>query len=122
MEVEMSYRTRGRRWWRPHRQTNPPPGRSTPQPCTDGGPAMANAMQLAIGLLTASADSPRLQAWALLELVPEDETLGDLLAGLHVVCELLLRDLQAATGQPTAATLQRFALLAESRRGTPLAG
>jgi hypothetical protein len=118
----MSFRTGGRRWWRPHRRTNPPPGPSTPQPCTDGGPAMANAMQLAIGLLTASADSPRLQAWALLELIPEEEALGDLLAGLHVVCELLLQDLYVATGQPTAVTLQRLALLAESRRGTPLAG
>lgn len=118
----MSYRMGGRRWWRPHRRANRPPGRTTQQACTDGRPTMANAMQLAIGLLTASADSPRLQAWALSELIPEDETLGDLLAGLHVVCQLLLQDLYVATGQPTAATLQRLALLAESGRGTPMPG
>lgn len=118
----MSYRTGGRRWWRPHRRANRPPGPSTPQVCTDGRPTMANAMQLAIGLLTASADSPRLQAWALSELIPGDETLGDLLAGLHVVCQLLLQDLYAATGQPAAETLQQLALLAESGRETPMPG
>ena len=52
---------------------------------------MASAMQPAIGLLTASLDSPELEAWAVWALIPEDPTaLGDFIAGLHVVSQLLL--------------------------------
>ena len=80
-------------------------------------------MQLAIGLLTASLDSPELEAWAVQALIPEDRAdLGDFIAGLHVVSQLLLHELGDATGQPPAATLQRLAFLAEARRGTPSAG
>jgi hypothetical protein len=80
-------------------------------------------MQLAIGLLTASLDSPELEAWAVQALIPEDRAaLGDFIAGLHVVSQLLLHELGDATGQPPAATLQRLAILAETRRGTPSAG
>ena len=44
------------------------------------------------------------------------------MAGLHVVSELLLHELHEATGEPPAAILQRLAILAEHRRGTPSAG
>jgi hypothetical protein len=44
------------------------------------------------------------------------------MAGLHLLAELLLRELHEATGEPPAATLQRLAILAERRRGTPSAG
>jgi hypothetical protein len=84
---------------------------------------MATAMQLAIGLLTASLDSPELEAWALAALTPHDaDGLGNFMAGLHVVSELLLHELHEATGEPPEATLQRLAILAEHRRGTPSAG
>jgi hypothetical protein len=80
-------------------------------------------MQLAIGLLTASLDSPELEAWALPVLIPPDaDGLGDLMAGLHVVSELVIRELHEATGEPPEAILQRLAILAEYRRGTPSAG
>jgi hypothetical protein len=80
-------------------------------------------MQLAIGLLTASLDSPELEAWAVEALTPHDaDGLGNFMAGLHVVSELLLHELHETTGEPPAATLQRLAILAEHRRGTPSAG
>jgi hypothetical protein len=80
-------------------------------------------MQLAIGLLTASLDSPELEAWALAALTPRDaDGLGNFMAGLHLLAELLLRELHEATGEPPAATLQRLAILAEHRRGTASAG
>jgi hypothetical protein len=87
------------------------------------GQAMAGAVQLAIGLLTASLDSPELEAWAVKALIPHDaEGLGDFMAGLHIVSELLLHRLQEATGEPPAATLQELAILAETLRGTPSVG
>jgi hypothetical protein len=56
-------------------------------------------------------------------LVPADPAaLGDFLAGLYVVSELLLHELHEATGQPPAATLQRLAILAENRPGASPAG
>jgi hypothetical protein len=80
-------------------------------------------MQLAIGLLTAGLDSPELEAWAVTALTPHDaDGLGNFMAGLHVVSELLLHELHEATGEPPEATLQRLAILAEHRRGTPSAG
>ena len=101
--------------------------RSRPPPATSGqldaGQTAAGAVQLAIGLLTASLDSPELLAWAAGTLVPEDPAaLGDFLAGLHVVSELLLHELHEATGQPPAATLQRLAILAETRPGASPGG
>jgi len=84
---------------------------------------MTGAMQLAIGLLTASLDSPELEAWAVKDLIPQDaEGLGDFMAGLHIVSELLLHELQEATAHPPAATLQKLAILAETWRGTPSGG
>ena len=84
---------------------------------------MADAMRAAIGLLTASMDSPELEAWALPALIPKDaDGLGELLAGLHFIAELLIRELDEATGEPTQAILQRLAILAEHRRGMPSAG
>jgi hypothetical protein len=78
-------------------------------------------MQLAIGLLTAGLDLPELKAWAVTALTPHDaDGLGNFMAGLHVVSELLLHELHKATGEPPEATLQRPAILAEHRRGTPL--
>jgi len=87
------------------------------------GEAVADAMRAAIGLLTASLDSPELEAWALPALIPKDaDGLGELLAGLHLIAELLIRELDEATGEPPQAILQRLAILAEHRRGMPSAG
>lgn len=86
------------------------------------GEAMAAAMQLAIALLTAGLDSPELEAWAAEALTPVDaDGLGDFMAGLHVISVLLLNELHEVTGEPSAAILQRLAILAERRRGTPFA-
>ncbi|MGH3418318.1 MAG: hypothetical protein ACRDOD_01775 [Streptosporangiaceae bacterium] len=83
---------------------------------------MATAMQLAIALLTAGLDSPELEAWAADALTPADaDGLGDFMAGLHVIAVLLLNELHEVTGEPSAAILQRLAILAERRRGTPFA-
>jgi hypothetical protein len=87
------------------------------------GESVAAAMQAAIGLLTASLDSPELEAWALPVLIPHDaDGLGDLMAGLHLISELLIHELHEATGEPQQAILQRLAILAEYRRGMPSAG
>ena len=87
------------------------------------GETMAAAMQLAIALLTAGLDSPELEAWAADALTPIDaDGLGDFMAGLHVISVVLLSELHEATGEPPAAILQRLAVLAERRRGTPSAG
>ena len=84
---------------------------------------MAAAMQLAIALLTAGLDSPGLEAWAADALTPNDaDGLGDFMAGLHVISVLLLHELHEVTGEPSAAVLQRLAMMAERRRGTPSAG
>lgn len=80
-------------------------------------------MHLAIGLLTAGLDSPDLEAWAVTALTPHDaDGLGNFMAGLHLVSELLLHELAEATGEPPEAILQRLAILAEHRWGTPSAG
>ena len=85
--------------------------------------AAAAAMQLAIGLLTASLDSPTLESWAVEALTPHDaDGMGNFMAGLHLVSELLLHELSEATGEPPEATLQRLAFLAERWRGTSSAG
>src|SRR5580704_4772703 len=87
------------------------------------GETMAAAMQLAIALLTAGLDSPELEAWAADALTPIDaDGLGDFMAGLHVISVVLLAELHEATGEPAAAILQRLAIMAERRRGTPSAG
>ena len=87
------------------------------------GETVAAAMQLAIAVLTAGLDSPELEAWAADALIPLDaDGLANFMAGLHVVSVLLLSELHEATGEPPAAILQRLAILAEHRRGTPSAG
>jgi hypothetical protein len=87
------------------------------------GETLAAAMQLAIGLLTAGLDSPELETWAADTLTPNDaDGLGDFMAGLHVTSVLLLHELHEATGEPSAAVLQRLAMMAERQRGTPSAG
>jgi hypothetical protein len=86
------------------------------------GETMAAAMQLAIALLTAGLDSPELEAWAADALTPVDaDGLADFMAGLHVISVLLLNELHEVTGEPSAAILQKMAILAERQRGTPLA-
>ena len=86
------------------------------------GGTLAAAMQLAIALPTAGLDSPQLEAWAADELTPVDaDGLADFMAGLHVI-SMLLNELHEVTGEPSAAILQRLAILAERRRGTPFAG
>ena len=108
-----------RHWWWPRRRRNDWPARRAPGARTDSSHTTAEAVQLAIGLLTSGLDSPQLQAWAVEALIPQDaEGLGDFMAGLHVVSQVLLHELQEATGQPAAVTLQRLAILAETRRGT----
>ena len=93
-----------------------------PWPPRPPGETMAAAMQLAIALLTAGLDSPELEAWAADALTPVDaDGLGDFMAGLHVISVLLLNELHEVTGEPSAAILQRLAILAERRRGTPFA-
>jgi hypothetical protein len=80
-------------------------------------------MQAAIGLLTTSLDSPELEAWALPALIPQDaDGLGDLMAGLHSISELVICELYEATRQPPQAILHRLAILADYRRGMPSAG
>jgi hypothetical protein len=112
-----------RRRWRPRRRRDREPARHAPASGADIVQTMAGATQLAIGLLTASLDSPDLEAWALEALIPDNaEGLGDFMAGLHIVSELLLHELQQATGQPPAVALQKLAILAETWRGTPSAG
>lgn len=87
-----------------------------------GEPVVA-AVQLAIGLLAASLDSPELEAWAVEALIPADaDGLGDFMAGLHVLAEMLLHELHAATGESPADALKRLALLVEHRPGTSSAG
>src|SRR5258708_7640939 len=109
----------GRRW-RPRRRRDCGPARGRPGARSDDLITMAGAMQLAIGLLTAGVDSPELEEWAVHALIPEEPAaMGDLLAGSYVVSQLLLHELQDATGQPPGATLQRLAILAASLRGTP---
>ena len=98
------------------------PGESAPRESwaveTAPGENVAAAMQLAIGLLTASLDSPGLEAWAVEALTPHDaDGMGNFMAGLHVVSEVLLRELGEATGEPPEATMQRLAFLAEQWRG-----
>lgn len=113
----------GGRRWRLRRRADrgqAPPG---PGPGQDDGQTVAGALQRAIGLLTAGLDSPELEEWAVQALIPEDPAaLADLLAGLYSVSLLLLYQLQEATRQPPALTLQRLAILAEARRGTSSAG
>ena len=90
---------------------------------TAHGETVATAMQLAIGLLTASLDSPALESWAVEALTPHDaDGMGNFMAGLHMVSELLLHELCEATGEPPEAVLQRLAFLAEHWRGTSPAG
>jgi hypothetical protein len=94
----------------------------TPRAAATGSQTTAEAVQLAVGLLTASLDSPPLQAQAMEMLIPDPAALGDLLAGLHIVSQLLLHQLHQATGQPPAATLQRLAILTETSRDPPSTG
>jgi hypothetical protein len=129
----------GRLRWRPRRRRNRGNARRAPGSGIAGaqtalgnqtaavraapGEPMAAAMQMAIALLTADLDSPELAAWAADALTPLDaDGLGDFMAGLHVVSMLLLDELHEATGEPSAAILQRLAILAEHGRGTPSAG
>jgi len=68
---------------------------------------MADAMQLAIALLTAGLESPELETWAADALTPLDaDGLADFMAGLYVV-SVLLYELHEAMGEPSAAILQK---------------
>ena len=119
--------------WRPRHRRDRGNVRQAAESAADGnrtagvqaapGETMAAAMQLAIALLTAGLDSPELEAWAADALTPVDaDGLGDFMAGLHVISVLLLNELHEVTGEPSAAILQRLAILAERQRGTPFAG
>jgi hypothetical protein len=121
------------RRWRPRRHRGG--GLSGRAPGTDAagdqaadgpaspGEAAAAAVQLAVGLLTASLDSPELEGWAVEALTPHDaDGLGNFMAGLHVVSQRLLHELYEATGEQPEDTLRRLAILAEHWRGTLSAG
>jgi hypothetical protein len=111
----------GRRWRRRTRKI-PAPARP-PEPAGEDGPTVVGAMQVAIGLLTASLDSPELEAWAACALMPEDpEALASVIAGLHMVNLLLLQQLNEATGQPPSTTLQKLAISAAAGPETPFTG
>jgi hypothetical protein len=110
-----------RRWWQRRRKNSERAGRTSPPDAQSLN--MAGAIQMAIGVLTASLDSHELEAWAVQALMPEDPAaLGDFLAGLHAVCGLLLQELHEATGRSPSATLQELAILAENWRGTAATG
>ena len=107
------------RWWRRINRWH----RGAPGTSAAGSQTTAEAVQLAIGLLTASLDSAELQAWAVRALPTDDPAaLGDLLAGLHIISQLLLYQLHEATGRPPAATLQALAIAAETSRDKPSGG
>jgi hypothetical protein len=112
--------TPGGRRWRPRTRKIPESARP-PEPASNDGPTAASSMQLAIGLLTASLDSPESEAWAAWALVPEDpDALASVIAGMHLVNLLLLHRLHEATGQPPASTLQKLAIVAASGPQPPL--
>jgi hypothetical protein len=122
--------TPGGRRWRPRTRKTPAPARpaepaseDAPTAASEDAPTAASAMQLAIGLLTASLDSPELEEWAAWALVPEEpEALASVIAGLHLVNLLLLYQLQEATGRPPASTLQNLAIAAAAGPQTPFTG
>jgi hypothetical protein len=63
-----------------------------------------------------------LEAWAADALTPVDaDGLGDFMTGLHVISVMLLNELNEVTEEPSAAILQRLAILAERQRPTPFA-
>lgn len=111
----------GRRWWpRPRKIPGPGGPARPPGPAREGGSAAASAVQLTIGLLTASLDSPELEERAAWFLLPEDpEALASLIAGSHLVCLFLLQQVQEATGRPPARTLQELAIAAAAGPQTP---
>ena len=114
--------TPGGRRWRPRARKILGPTRP-PEPASEDGLTVASSMQLAIGLLTASLDSPELEEWAAWALIPEDPAaLASTIAGLHLVNLLLLQQLHEATGQPPAATLQKLAISAAAGPETPFTG
>ena len=95
----------------------------TPGPVGDDGPTAASAMLLAIGLLTASLDSPELEEWATWSLVPEEpEGLATVIAGLQLVSLVLLQQLEGADGQPPASTLQKLAIAVAAGPQMPFTG
>lgn len=130
----MKNATGGRlRRWRPRRRRGGGLSRRAPGPDMAGGraaavpaspgEAVAAAVQLAIGLLTAGLDSPELEGWAVEALTPHDaDGLGNFMAGLHVVSQRLLHELYEATGEQPEDILRRLAILAEHWRGTPSTG
>ena len=114
--------TPGRRRWRPRTRKIPEPTR-LPEPADDDGPTAASCMELAIGLLTASLDSPELEEWAAWALVPENpEALARVIAGLHLVSLLVLQQLYEATGQRPSSTLQKLAIAVAAGPETPFTG
>jgi hypothetical protein len=114
--------TPGGRRWRPRTRKIPESARP-PEPARDDSRAAAGSLQLAISLLTASLDSPELEEWAAWFLVPEDpEALASVIADLHMVNLVLLKQLHAATSQPPASTLQKLAIAAAAGPEMPFTG
>jgi hypothetical protein len=108
--------------WRPRTRKIAEPARP-PESARDDSPTAASSLQLAIGLLTASLDSPELEEWAAWFLVPEDpEALASVIAGLHMVNLVLLKQLHAATGHPPSSTLQKLAIAAAAGPEMPFTG
>jgi hypothetical protein len=119
----MSNTSGGHRRWRPRIRKPPAPARLPTRTPGEDRLTAAGSTQLAIGLLTASLDSPELEEWAAGALIPHDSwALADVIAGLLMVNMLVLNELQEATGQPPSATLRRLAISIAAGRGMPPAG
>jgi hypothetical protein len=116
----MSNTSDGHRRWRPRTRKSPAPVPLPARTPRENRLAAAGSTQLAIGLLTASLDSPELKAWAAGALIPEGPwALADVIAGLLMVNLLVLHELQEATGQPPSATLRRLAISVAAGPGMP---
>ena len=112
----------GRRRWRPRIRKPPELAALPARAARQTRLTAADSTQLAIALLTASLDSPELEAWAAQDLIPEDPwALADVIAGLLMVNLLVLRELHEATGRPPSATLRKISISIAAGPGTPTA-
>src|SRR5258706_15802576 len=93
-----------------------------PRAAATGSQTTAEAVQLAVGLLTASLDSPPLQAQAMEMLIPDPAALSDLLAGCTSSPSCCCISCTRPPDSPPAATLQRLAILTETSRDPPSTG
>jgi hypothetical protein len=100
---------------------DPQPARP-PEPAGDDGPTTASAVQLAVGLLTASLDSRNWKSGPRGPWYRRIGALAGVIAGLHLVNLLLLHQLYEATGQLSVTTLQKLAIVAAAGPPPPFIG